>query len=90
MSVLVGHDLRQCPRPRAIGANEIEITLSATILDIHFNSKPFHISQPPRTTMSKHPQIKWAETDDVVFISLQVPNCTDEKISVEGNVLNFS
>jgi len=40
--------------------------------------------------MSKHPQIKWAETDDVVFISLQVPNCTDEKISVEGNVLNFS
>lgn len=37
----------------------------------------------------KHPQIKWAETDSVVFVTLMVANCTDEKISVVGDTLTF-
>ena len=39
--------------------------------------------------MSKHPQIKWAETEKVVFVTLVVPNCKNEKISVVGDSLNF-
>ena len=44
------------------------------------------------TTIQQHPAIKWAETNQYVYVTFMVPNCRDPTINIssENDTLAFS